>query len=122
MSTYVQRVKAKAEAEYWGVVETCLVEFHEFDATTASAAINDLKNMLTMRHTQQVGAQGRDLMLYHAEPWYIACYIARQDLPLAEHADAYEKLVIKSQSASIHEGSYYGHLAFTDCIYREFQL
>jgi len=35
-------------------------------------------------------------MIYHAEPWQIACNLAGKDLEVAEHRQAYQALLVRN--------------------------
>jgi hypothetical protein len=46
-------------------------------------------------------------MIYHAEPWQIACNLAEQDLPIADHEPAYREILKRSglygEEPALHE-------------------
>ncbi len=35
-------------------------------------------------------------MIYHAEPWQIACNLANHDLPISDHQQEYHALLIRN--------------------------
>jgi hypothetical protein len=47
-------------------------------------------------------------MIYHAEPWQIACNLADNDLPIADHQPEYQTLLerngLLSENPALHEG------------------
>lgn len=76
---------------FWAVVEDCLVQFHHFERDTAAGKVTSYWRRLPR------GAEGEapsfDDMIYHAEPWYIACDLAGHELPLAQYQPEYEGLL-----------------------------
>jgi hypothetical protein len=75
---------------FWEVVADCLTRFHGFAAPLAREAALRLRDRVE-------SPVGRDLppssydgeLIYHAEPFYVACDMARRQLSLDQFADVY---------------------------------
>jgi hypothetical protein len=79
-------VSSECSNEYWFVVEKCLVKFHHISLPTARKKIQNLKKRLAE------GKTSNDL-IYHVEPFELACDIGKQDLCLDEYWSEYEKVL-----------------------------
>jgi hypothetical protein len=92
-------VLAGNASSFWAAVEDCLVEFHELERDTAAEKVTGLWR----RIPKAEGAGGEepsfDDMIYHAEPWYIACNLADKELPLARYRLAYKTLLHRNDLA-----------------------
>jgi hypothetical protein len=91
-------VQAGVASNFWAAVQDCLVQFHNLQSDAAAGKVTSLWRRLPK------GADGEkpsfDDMIYHAEPWYIACDLANSDLLLSEQYQApYEALLKKNQLA-----------------------
>ena len=61
---------------YWDIVETCLVRFHEMKESGAHSKIKSFRQKLT------AAIPGPDTdLIYHSEPFYVACDIAGVHTP-----------------------------------------
>ena len=68
------------------VIEQCLIDFHGYTAQGARKEVN-------CHYAECIQAIGRDDdLLYHEEPFTVACDLAGKSLPLKDYADQYEKL------------------------------
>jgi hypothetical protein len=82
-------VGSKQAADFWAAVEDCLVQFHRISRGSAAEKVTDLWRRLgnlTLPPAKENGGTGTqfDDMIYHAEPWYIACNLAEKEIPLDE--------------------------------------
>ena len=88
-------VQIAAASHFWAAVQDCLVTFHQFEPREAAEKVTSLWRRLPS------AANGSDFseMIYHAEPWQIACNLAGNDLPVAEHQEAYQAVLQRSELA-----------------------
>jgi hypothetical protein len=85
---------AAGAPHFWSAVEDCLVTFHQLARAEAAEMVTNLWRRLP---TALDGAnRGFEDMIYHAEPWQIACNLAERDLPIAEHQAAYHALLVRN--------------------------
>lgn len=95
-----RRVGATQAAEFWAAVEDCLVEFHKMSRGDAAKKVTDFWRRLANlsprptndRDFQEASYQFDD-MIYHAQPWYIACNLAEEELPIEPNKRAYEEIL-----------------------------
>jgi len=86
-----EAMDANLAAEFWSAVEDCLMRFHNCEASTAREKTHTLWERL--RYTPQPDAF-RD-MIYHEEPWYIACNLAgREDVKLRPEESALYRTIL----------------------------
>ena len=87
-------VEARMAVRFWAAVQDCLVTFHHQPPAQAAQAVVDLWRRLHGAEEQPHLAD----MIYHAEPWSIACNLAEQpDLSLAtDQTAAYRKILEKN--------------------------
>ncbi len=79
------------EDRYWRAVGLCLVHFHKYDSDKARNAIKEFQNDL--------GFSMRDMsLLYHEEPFYLACDISDEDLRLSDYRDKYTHILQEASS------------------------
>ncbi len=83
-----------AALNFWAAVEDCLVTFHRFQRSQAAETVAGLLRRLPT--TIDDGKPGLEDMIYHAEPWQIACNLANEDLPVAEHQVEYQALLARN--------------------------
>lgn len=85
------------KAEFWAAVEDCLVQFHQFAEARAREEVRNLWRRLAQpsipEDTGIEGYQPFEDMIYHSEPWYIACNLAGRDIPLDSHKMEYDKIL-----------------------------
>jgi hypothetical protein len=81
-------VKASAKSthddQYWSVVEACLKRFHGMSSTRARRLAGDAR--------QEVERERNKDFFYHAEPFDIACDLARADLDIDDVRKEYVEL------------------------------
>ncbi len=76
----VSRVTAKnSKAEFWRVVVECLREFHKIAADEARRKADHYRNRIKQL------PRGAARLLYHLEPFDVACDIARRPLKLTKN-------------------------------------
>ncbi len=81
--------KASKDA-FWAALIECLIEFHHIARNDAMAQVKTLRVALT-------GPSGRrDTMIYHEEPFTVACRIAREPLEIEQVRPRYEKLLVRT--------------------------
>ena len=79
---------------FWTAVEDCLVTFHHLQRCTAAEKVTSLWRKLPTS-LDGSGTRFSD-MIYHAEPWQIACNLAGNDLPIAAYQEAYQALLARN--------------------------
>jgi hypothetical protein len=89
-------VSADLASSFWAVVQDCLVQFHGFQNDAASENVSSFRCRLPKGDGQKPSF---DDLIYHAEPFYIACDLAGEELPLSQYQAAYETLLKKNQLA-----------------------
>ena len=100
-------VDSRLAGSFWASVKDCLVTFHHIDTGTAADKVTSFWMSLS-KATLSPGEPDFADIVYHSEPWYIACNLAQSDLPLAGHWTAYQEilskngLVIPEPAADIH--------------------
>jgi len=78
-------------ASFWAAVQDCLVEFHHLERGVAAAQVTSLWRRLPKGPSGD-GPSFED-MIYHEEPWYIACNLAGTELPLRQYQPACHDLL-----------------------------
>lgn len=79
---------------FWLAVRDCLIEFHNFQSEKAADTVMGLCSRVSeldipasstdhSRHNNDQAVGLKD-MIYHAEPWSIACNVTGKELPLDE--------------------------------------
>ena len=58
---------------FWSAVAECLEKFHKVDAESASRKIAKFRSTI---EADGGGSDGADDMIYHLEPFYLACDLA----------------------------------------------
>jgi len=99
-------VGATQAAEFWAAVEDCLVKFHGISRGDAARRVTDFWRRLANlsqsssdeRDSQQIPYQFDD-MIYHAQPWYIACNLAEKEIPIEPNQIAYEEILRQNHLA-----------------------
>ena len=96
-------VRARLAAKYWAAVEDCLVKFHCLQRCDAASTVMSFQKRLADIPLFQAdsGPMTTDFddMIYHAEPWYIACNLADKEIPLEQHWSAYEDILRRNHLA-----------------------
>lgn len=92
----------KLAAPFWAVVQDCLVQFHSFSRGAAENTVTDLRRRLRRLKLPPAkkGQHSFRQMIYHAEPWYIACNLAENELLLDKTTrSAYERILRQNHLA-----------------------
>jgi hypothetical protein len=96
---------AELAPHFWAAVEDCLVTFHGLTPREAAERVTGFRRRLPTR-LDNLEPTFSD-MIYHAEPWQIACNLAEQDLPIADHEPAYREILKRSglygEEPALHE-------------------
>jgi hypothetical protein len=88
-------VTATSAMHFWAAVEDCLATFHAMQRTEAAEKVTSL-----WQHPAfALNGVNRDYedMIYHAEPWQIACNLACNDLNVTGHQAAYQALLLRHE-------------------------
>jgi hypothetical protein len=88
-------VDASLSVGFWHAVADCLVEFHQVPRVTADELVKDLLRRLSAATETVELSRFRD-MIYHEEPWYIACNLAGESLPLERFWQPYRTIVVRN--------------------------
>src|SRR5262249_18463016 len=94
-------IGANLAAEFWAAVEDCLVSFHCFSRNEAAGKVTEAWRRLANLDESSIApgepAQGTQDslqdMIYHAEPWYLACNLANQEKDLSQYRTQYEQIL-----------------------------
>lgn len=92
-------VQASAASHFWAAVEDCLVSFHHFEREKAAEKVTKLWRQLPKGPVPKCNEPSFEDMIYHAEPWYIACNLAESDLPIANYQVEYRDILRRNQLA-----------------------
>jgi hypothetical protein len=71
-----------------------LVTFHQLDRPEAAEMVTSLWRRLPT--AQDCAHPGFEDMIYHAEPWQIACNLANSDLLIDGHQETYQSLLVRN--------------------------
>jgi len=81
-------MNAEAHESFWAAVRECLIEFH------GSAGLDAVRDVAEFRSRLEQAPPGVSLdMIYHAEPFDVACDIANQQLDRQRFGDEYLALL-----------------------------
>jgi hypothetical protein len=83
-----------AQERYWRIIHDCLTALHHWNPAEADNAIARLRERLAVREDADFPT-----MIYHAEPFEVACDIAAQQLDYAAHREAYEAILHRARSS-----------------------
>jgi hypothetical protein len=75
---------------FWGVVEDCLVRFHGWTCEATRRRLATLREDLEARPSDMA----REI-IYHHEPFNLACIIAGRELALDDVADDYDAILTR---------------------------
>jgi len=81
-------VTARDKSAFWSAVEDCLVEFHGLPRHDAKKKSKRLRERI---ETPPKGVSGD--MLYHDEPFDVACDIAARPLDLSQYRQQYQEIL-----------------------------
>ena len=83
-------MKTKNENEFWLVVTDCLVKFHSLQQSQAEQYVRRFRDVLSEMTGSEFG------LIYHEEPFSIACEIVGKMLDLTVYLPEY-KLILKKR-------------------------
>ncbi len=86
-------VTATLAIRFWLTVEDCLVIFHGFARPDAAAMVTNLWRRLPWSPT---GTDSSDDIIYHAEPFDIACNLAGRPLSVLDHQSEYQAMQVRN--------------------------
>jgi hypothetical protein len=90
-------VGAHLATEFWAAVEDCLVTFHQVSPPEAAQKVTRLWRRLAdltpSQESDNAEMPAFDDMIYHEEPWYIACNLVDCDKGLEPYRIAYEQIL-----------------------------
>ena len=86
-------VSASIAPHFWAAVEDCLVTFHQLPRCQAAEKVTSLWRRLPTEFDNDAAFSE---MIYHADPWQIACNIADKDLPVTQNQSAYQALLVRN--------------------------
>ncbi|HEY3454496.1 MAG TPA: hypothetical protein VGK64_07815 [Bryobacteraceae bacterium] len=96
---HIGMVQASTASHFWATVEDCLVNFHHFERDKAAERVTTLWRQLPKGPEAKCDEPSFEDMIYHAEPWYIACNLAENDLPLTQYQSEYRNILRQNQLA-----------------------
>jgi hypothetical protein len=86
----------RAKNAFWNVVEECLIEFHQLPRVTAHKKSKDLRARIESLPREMSSNIREDIDdIYHDEPFYVACDVARRQLDLKEYYSRYAQILDK---------------------------
>jgi hypothetical protein len=80
------RDDSQLRKRYWNAVVLGLVRFHAFSPDKASLAVKHLR-------TDLYRVMKDPALIYHEEPFQLACDITDHDLPLEKYLDHYDEVL-----------------------------
>jgi hypothetical protein len=83
-----------AQERYWCIVHDCLTALHRWSPAAADDAIARLRERLAVHEDPDF-----PVMIYHAEPFEVACDLADQQVDYAAHREAYEAILDRARSS-----------------------
>lgn len=84
-------IKTESKDIFWNVVKECLMAFHEFPECKAEEKTLELRQRLE-EHPVGMSID----IVYHSEPYNIACNIAGQEKDILEDHEKYQKILLKN--------------------------
>jgi len=92
-------VQAAIASNFWAAVEDCLVTFHHCERKAAAEKVTALRRRLPKDSSAECEELSIEDMIYHSEPWYIACNLAQKELSISQYQVAYESILKANQLA-----------------------
>jgi len=92
-------IEASLACYFWSAIEDFLVQFHNFERSLAAETATTCLRQLPTPAGEHFGGLCADHMIYHAEPWYIACNLAQQDLSLSQYQREYRNVLRRNKPA-----------------------
>lgn len=84
------------QSYYWKTTEDCLVEFHGFSPKSAIATTDGYRSRLD-EAAEEAGAEWMEDLVFHQDPFNLACGLAGNDLPWDEHGAAYRRIMERNE-------------------------
>jgi ribosomal 30S subunit maturation factor RimM len=81
----------KEEDAYWEVVERCLIEFHQLEERAARERLADFRIAVSSEKLENPE------IVFHNEPFYLACDLMGTRLEIAANQDRYAKILEEVQ-------------------------
>lgn len=81
-------IDLQAREAFWRVVEDCLVEIHKLARVDAQARVGNLRGKVDQ---PPVGLSSE--VIYHDEPFDVACDLANKQQSLPQHRNQYEGIL-----------------------------
>lgn len=81
-------IPSRAKVAFWDVVMDCLVEFHQLALPVAQGRVSPLRAQIDQ---PPPGIDGD--LIYHDEPFDVACRLAGKDLDLAQYRTRYDQIL-----------------------------
>jgi hypothetical protein len=81
-------IDQRATESFWQVVRACLIQFHRFSKAKASEKVLALR-----KETESPPPGLRGDLIYHEEPFYVACDIAKEQLDISEYRYKYDAIL-----------------------------
>jgi hypothetical protein len=83
-------IQSQSKDAFWGVVRDCLTTFHQKDPMDADKLCVDLRLQV-----ESPPAGMSDEMIYHDEPFDVACDLANNPLELAIYRAPYDAILAR---------------------------
>ena len=83
--------KEDLQLAFWDVVVECLVEIHGRDFEKANQLVHSFRSNL--RQTRKEVQGHAIILVYHEEPFYVACNLADNEQSRSEFNAKYEKIL-----------------------------
>jgi hypothetical protein len=84
------------QSYYWKTTEDCLVEFHGFSRTSAIASTDGYRIRLD-EAAKEAGPEWMEDLVFHQDPFNLACDLTGNDLPWDEHRTAYQRIMARNE-------------------------
>lgn len=78
----------KFRKEYWNQVFQCLIQFHNYNETNAKSEITKYKRRFPINSMEPEFD-----LIYHIEPFRLACRITGKKLSVKDYAEDYQKIL-----------------------------
>jgi hypothetical protein len=87
---HMNMLTGEVAPHFWAAVEDCLVTFHQLKRCEAAERVTSLWRRIPTKVDESKSFAD---MIYHAEPWRIACNLAHRDLEIAEYQGKYQEVL-----------------------------
>ena len=82
----------RAAGPYWEAVERCLIEFHKLEPRSARKRLARFRTAIA--HEKLIHPE----IVFHNEPFYLACDLTGTQLEMSDNQDRYTKILQEVQS------------------------